>query len=434
MFLRRIRGWWSGDRPASLALVRKIVEAGAPVVRQLQITGYGPISACYVFDNFLIKPKGNCIKPNKHGFFEIEFKNYLRPAGHKTINPARGKSAKEIWVLIFRTWGSRGAAAVAWIVGSWFVNQVKLAIGFFPFLSFFNDPATGKSFLTRILNTCQALNEEGLPMSQVNTAKGEIRKLAQRSGLFKALLEANNAEKTRFNFESILPLYNSNSLQVSALKSNDNRTKDLPFLAALLFVQNTEPFRTRAQRERVISLKFNKEDVTPETGQAFKELMAVPIEQFAHFFVEVMAFRQTIEANWQEGFAQAKTDLWEAIPDNRLCDNHALVLAFHRLLCQIIGVDYNLQPYIEKIGRQKFIDCSSRREDVSDHFFDILLNLDEPKEESTPTISNCLEIKDNDLFINVPESLKLIGRLGYKFNVQLKDLHDSLQVKIYNEN
>ena len=40
MFLQRARALWQGERPASLALASKIVEAGAPVVRQLQIIGY----------------------------------------------------------------------------------------------------------------------------------------------------------------------------------------------------------------------------------------------------------------------------------------------------------------------------------------------------------------------------------------------------------
>ena len=65
----------------------------------------------------------------------------------------------------------------------------------------------------------QCLDEEGLPMTKLNTGKGEIRTLAQRSGLFKALLEGNKEDRVRFDFDSLLTLYNfGNHLQAGISK------------------------------------------------------------------------------------------------------------------------------------------------------------------------------------------------------------------------
>lgn len=47
MFLSRARVLWEGDKMPSLALTRMIVESGAPVVRQLQVTGYDKESERY---------------------------------------------------------------------------------------------------------------------------------------------------------------------------------------------------------------------------------------------------------------------------------------------------------------------------------------------------------------------------------------------------
>ena len=57
MFLQRARVLWQGDKFPSLALTERIIEAGAPVVRQLQVTGYDKESDCYIFKDFSINPK-----------------------------------------------------------------------------------------------------------------------------------------------------------------------------------------------------------------------------------------------------------------------------------------------------------------------------------------------------------------------------------------
>ena len=367
MFLQRARALWEGERPASLALARRIVEAGAPVVRQLQIIGYERESDCYVFKHFLINRKGGLVTPNNHGFFDVSRSLSIRPAPHPTLNPSKGLTSAEIWRLIHQAWGDKGVTALAWEVAGWWVNQIKERIGFFPFLSFCGDPQTGKTRLTRILNAIQALSEEGLPMTRVNTQKGEIRKLAQRSGLFKALLEANNAEKARFDIDSILTLYNENPIQTTALKTIDIQTRDVPFLTSIMFVQNKEPFKTKAQKECIISIHFKNEDVTDETRAAFNKLLQIPLPNLALLFVDVMSHRKQIEADWYNEFERARKELYETIPDNRLNENHALILSFHRLLCKLIFLEYDLKPYIEEIGQKRFDECNRNCESVADH-------------------------------------------------------------------
>ena len=65
----------------------------------------------------------------------------------------------------------------------------------------------------------------GVTPSAVCTRKGELRALSQVSGLTKALLEGNKQETAKFDFESVLPLYNyGNPLQTRAMTSNDSRS------------------------------------------------------------------------------------------------------------------------------------------------------------------------------------------------------------------
>jgi hypothetical protein len=425
MFMQRGRGLWEGNREASLALARMILESGAPVVRQLQTVGYDPETGCYVFKHFLITPKGEFLPPSEHGFFDLSRTLSIKPAPHSTLNPINGIAPKEIWWLIFRAWGPKGVTALVWVVAGWWVNQIKALIGFFPFLSLWNDPQTGKTWLARILNAIQALDEEGLPMTKVNTSKGEIRKLAQRSGLFKALLEANNTDNTRFEIETILPLYNVNPLQTTALKTLDIQTREVPFLSSLMFVQNKEPFKTKPQKERVISLPFHKNEITLETKEAFNNLTQIPIQELAHFFINIMSNRQMIEAEWYNEFIKAKNELYKKIPDNRLNENYALILAFHRLLCGLIGVEYNLKPYIEDIGQKKYDECNNRNETLADYFLNLLLGNELNEYEDDP----CYKIIENQhqIYIHLGKAIMAIEKKGLPLKVQLKDLQGSLQ-------
>jgi hypothetical protein len=133
MILQRSRSLWEGDRAASIALARMIVESGAPVVRQLQTVGHDRESNCFVFKHFLIDPKGVVVLPNSFGFFEISRTISIQPAPYPTLKPVKGISAKEVWELVFCAWGPKGIVALIWVVAGWWVNQIKAKIGFFPF-------------------------------------------------------------------------------------------------------------------------------------------------------------------------------------------------------------------------------------------------------------------------------------------------------------
>ncbi len=379
MFLQRARVLWQGDKFPSLALMEKIVEARAPVVRQLQAHGHDKESNYYIFRDFAINPKGEMILLNSKGFFEVSRDNQIRPAQYPTVKPVTGvtnNKIREIYTLIYQAWGNQGLTGIVWTVAGWFVHRIKKQVGFFPFLSFYGHTQVGKTVLTRYLNALQCFDEEGLPMRKVNTGKGEIRKLAQRASTFKALLESNSEDSTRFDMETILTLYNDNPLQVRALKTNDIQTSEIPFLSSLLFVQNREPFRSKAQKERVVSVQFKEANLTPETTEAFNKLLQIPISEMAYFFPCVMKHRETFESNWHSAFQQAKEDVKDSIGDARITENHALILGFHRLLCNVLQVEYDLKPYIEAIGRAKKRECRTRDESIADVFFDYISKID----------------------------------------------------------
>ena len=402
---------WDGEAKPSTALVSMIVNAGAPTVRQVFILGHDQDSGCLVFRDFLVDPSGIIVLPDGRGFFRVSRKEFLMPPDMPTIRPRHGTDPREIYNLIASAWPGNGPLVFAFVVASWFVNVVKPELGFFPFCSLFGDTQTGKSRLVKVMNSLQCLDEEGLPMTKLNTGKGEIRKLAQRSALFKALLEGNQAEKTRFDFELLLPLYNAgNHLQVSAVKSNDLRTRDTQFPSTLIFVQNREPFKGKAQMERVVSSKpFLQGDITRETTEAFNELIRIPIQEMAYTYLEIMRHRKSIETEWPALYTAARKEMFSAISDNRIAENHGLILAFHRVVTKTLGVSYDLTPLILDLSKKKHEQCSHRQATLADSFFEALNEL------SDEVACKFTEMKDGRLLVKLPLALKTLDGHGYRF-------------------
>jgi len=372
-FLHRGRVLWLGEKAPSRALVKSIVESGAPEVRQLQTKGHDKESGCYVFRQFMINAKGGLEHPNSNGFYPVNKNEYVRASQFPDLNPVKCLSPNKIYDLLCEAWGPRAAAGFAWVIASWFVQEIKDKIKFFPLLSFYGDSQTGKTALTRILNACQCLDEEGLPMRRANTEKGIFRKLTHRAGLFQALLEENKNRRSNFDFRFCLTAYNDAPLQVRANKTLDNTTTDLALLSTILFVQNVEPFETKPEKERVISLEFKVDLLSDDTVKAFDELLEIKPEEFAYLYQFVMTNHLSIKKTWYDIFERTKSDLKGTIKDARIRENHALILAFHRIFCKLAGVYYDLQPYIKEIGQKKIESCLKNDVSVADIFIEILL-------------------------------------------------------------
>lgn len=410
--LTRARVMWEGEARPSTALATLIAEYKAPVVRQCHILGHDLKSDCMVFQDFLLDRNGRVIFPDKQGFYRSSSREYIRPPKIPSLRPkSGGPSLAHIYRLINTAWPDNGALCMAYTIASWFVNIIKPELGFFPFLSLHGDTQTGKTRLVRVLNALQCVDEEGLPMTKLNTGKGEIRKLAQRSGLFKALLEGNKEEKLRFDLESLLTLYNSgNALQVRATKTNDIQTHDTEFLSTLVFVQNQEPFRGKAQMERVVSTApFRTGNITSSTTQAFNELIRIPPRELAHSYIDIMKQRRTIEDRWQAYYTSARGEVFGVVEDNRLAENHGIVLAFHRILMDLSGAENDLTPFVLALARKKHERCAHRPATLADNFFEAVNEL---SEESR---GKFCELKEGKLYLKLPLALKTLDGHGFKF-------------------
>lgn len=420
-FLTHAKQAWPGGKQATSALCDRITSAkNTPEVRQLTLTGYDVDSGWYVFNDYAIDQGGTVHHPDAAGLYKVSAREWCAAASHareKSIKPAAtDPDVKKIYELLLAAWGDNAAFALAWMVGSWHGNQVKERLNWLPFLSLHGDVQAGKSALVTLLNACQGHQGEGLPLSQLNTKKALARSIARESGRFVALLEDNGRNDRAFDYSILLTAYNKGPLQLQASFSNDLRTNEAPFQGALLFCQNAEPFTSKAERERVISLHFKHDDLTDQTRAAHDALFAFPLPQLARIMVATLQQRTAIEGAWFKEYEEAVKHL--AVVDNRrILQNHALVLAFHRLFCQAHGIKHDLTVFTLELAAKKCETAAAQDYTPATHFFENLNEL----EKSKLTAAVFVDEVSKQLYVNLPAVEHLFRQRGLAFTI-----HDNL--------
>lgn len=427
-FLSSVKITWEGDAKACTAFSTMITgNKSAPEVKQLMVIGYQQDTGAYIFPKWAIDISGKPVVPDKRGFFQIGHNQYFRPPVHtegKDIVPAEisKERVREIYKLIREAWGFNGIAALSWTVAGWFVGEIKDAITFYPFLSLHGEPSSGKSMLTTTINAIQGRDGEGLPITQLNSKKGLTRTIGQVSSLFTALLEDSERNDRAFDYSILLTAYNKGPLQVQAAFSNDLQTKENPFQGTLLFCQNTEPFNSKQEKQRVISLHFKADQLTDGSRTAYEKLMDIDKTELAGVIRQVLINRNHFKT-WRQEYEKAVADL-SPMEERRILQNHALILAFHRLFCSCFGIDPDaaFTKFFAEIGQQKCITSAVRQTTVADHFFELLDTLDEDKIVDAWHADK----EKGQIFINLPRAENLIRNKGVNMQVN-EGLSQALQ-------
>lgn len=351
-FLSRAKVSYEAGANATTAFVTQIANSKAPHVKQVDHRGYNVQTGWYFFKDFAIDKEGKLHQPDANGLYRVAHNLKILPAAvseSKFITPSFSPKATphRIYSLIHRAWGDNGAMALSWAVGSWFVNQIKNVVGFYPHLSLFGPPSCGKTNLTEKLQLLQAVDEEGITLSNISTKKGLARRIYILSGMFAALLEYTEENKAALGAINPLGAYNRGSEMSQAKFTADLQTNEHPLLCGLMFAQNVEPWTTPQLKQRAISLRFGKDALTPGTKAALDELNTISKNDLASFMVTVLQHRKTFESQWKTEYEFAQADL-EEVQEERIKNNFALILGFHRVLCRSLSIQSEIFEHVRE--------------------------------------------------------------------------------------
>lgn len=259
----------------------------------------------------------------------------------------------------------------------------------------------------------QGRDVEGLPITQLNTRKGLTRTISQLSGLFSALLEDSDRNEKGFDYSILLTAFNRGPLQVQAAFSSDLQTKEAQFLGSLLFCQNIEPFNSKQEKQRIISLQFQADQLTDQSRVAYEKIISIDKRELAGVMCQVLTHRQHF-SEWQKEYERAIADLGP-MDERRILQNHALILAFHRLFCTCFNIEQQetITRFFAEIGRLKCLTSAIRQTSLADHFFELLDTVDEEKLHDTCHIDGERRL----MFINLPRAENLIRNKGVSLQV-----------------
>lgn len=411
---------WIGERKAAHAFREFATGPGSPTVEQLQAQGYQPDTKAYVLTHWAIDKNGKLLVPDSQGRFELGRGLYCQPPAHgasksiahATIDAATARRIVEAFAV---AWNIAGLVALAWIVAAWFVNQIKDAPaplgGYFPHLSLYGEADSGKSTLVRFLNRLQGQEGEGTPLSEISTKKGIARTVEQLSGMFTALKECTTA--SGYDKTMTLAAFDKGPLRTQAAYTNNSQTIAPPFQSAFLFHQNLEPFASKEERTRVISIPFQPENRI--SREDFEKLWAnLDAPTLAGMMPFILQRRAHFEKHFRQGWKDAKNDL-TGIAEERIHNTHALVLAFYRLLCTCLELKEHpdFATHLATMARAQCRAAAERQITLADMFFDHLESLTEEE-----TFGWCRRYEETpEMAINLTGADEAFRKKGCNFNV-----------------
>ncbi len=397
----------NGDDLTSLA--EYLFSQKSPKIRALSTIGYDAKSGGFYYPKFMYDANGKRIDANSDKYFTAAGIKPFIDCSDTIISRVGDIDIRRFIRLLHIAYGDKGLLALGFYVAAAFSHLVFDEYNFFPFLSLYGDPHAGKSFISRLLNRCFFVDSEGQTMTTSNTAKGELRKISQKSSMVCALLEGRK-DKSRFDYDSILPLYNRNALYSRATTSQDNRTHDLPLKAAISFVWNHECFTLKPAKERVISLHFADKDLTEATGAAWTDINSFSPEQLAGVGHYILSKRKTFETKLIPEIKDVSTTFkTNGVTVTRIAENHAIALAGITVLLESLDVDdFDFAALVNyAIDRAKHkLDTAKTESHLADYFFESIAEFN-----TTQGIS-----KDSDvLIVHLPTALKFLHEMGNGF-------------------
>lgn len=331
---------WHGQKQSLyFNLLEKFFKKPPREVRCLQQIGYDHKTGAYIFSDHAYGADGRLLFPNEYGFFSFSSRH---DDNVKVIYSNRNNhfSVGEVfdWKVtntLIDAWGWEGFCVFSWFFVSLFCEQIGQKFGWFPFLSIFGPPNTGKTTLTKWIWMTLGRDHEGIQATKKFTAKYVARQMALYSGIPTVIKEINKAV-TCFSLEDLLPAFDRDPIIGRAEKSHGLETYDYPFRSALIFIQNDEPFESRPLKSRIISLhfcdkRFNLRNKTSLT--ASKKIRQMSIGELCGFrhavlsrhkdFVQAIINRYTVEEDRFLKIAET----------SRVAQNYALLWS----ACNVLG-------------------------------------------------------------------------------------------------
>ncbi len=307
-------------------------------VETIDFVGYAKEHGCYLLGDVAVR-EGKLVEINGEDFFDFG-KLSLKSLSHSaqlSINRDLADYRETWFPLLWRCFGAKGLAALAFWLGTLFAEQIRSTQKSFPFLEIVGEAGAGKSTLIEFLwKLMGRADYEGFDPSKSSLA-ARARNFAQVANLPVVLIESDREKLgsdkgphvKSFDWDELKTAYNGRSVRARGMATGGNETYEPPFRGAIVISQNNEVNASEPILQRIVHLTFDRSGQTPKTRESALALEHMPLAQVSGFILRA-AMR---EAEILKVLAE-RTPLHEAellkrpgVKSTRIAKNHGQLAA-----------------------------------------------------------------------------------------------------------
>lgn len=269
---------------------------------QISRIGWDAERKFYALSDCIIKD-GTVHKVDDFGVINIGDESYYLPAWSKYADTSMYANERrscyhsadinfaEYARLIYAAYGTKGAIGLLFLINCIFRDVLFSKTNFFPFLFIYGEPGSGKSSFINLLLRVWGDNDGGITCK--STIKSIARTASQRSNAMMFLKEYDN--NISLDLENLLKSIYDGQGYSMAVKSNDDRTRNVVANSGIIIDGNALPTKSNALYDRNIILSFDDSKFSDASSEAYYKLKDLGEAGFAKVLVEILSHRATYE-------------------------------------------------------------------------------------------------------------------------------------------
>ncbi|MEY8251368.1 MAG: hypothetical protein RPR91_03205, partial [Colwellia sp.] len=309
-------------------------------VSTLNYMGYDKDFGGYVFDKYGFK-NGQFIEVNDIGLLQYQdkkTKTTLKDIEFVMTN----QDAKLDWLTDAKeAFGINGLLTIGFWFGSYYSEQLRNRLGWFPFFEMSGPPGTGKSTIIEFLwkASGRAGRYEGInPTKYTQAARGKT--MTKLSGLPIVMVEGDTMEaKQAFDINEMKDAFNGGAIRGVGLPTGGSETIEPPFKCGFIVAQNAEVDCEKAMISRFVHTHWTEAHFSDEGFELLKMFRAMSHADASQFLFTALKNEQKILADilshYHVLFAEFKSN--PQIKMVRIQEVHALICACFYALDNLFG-------------------------------------------------------------------------------------------------
>lgn len=239
--------------------------------------------------------------------------------------------------------------ALGWMIGCYYKERIKKTISYYPIMTYFGIPESGKTSLAILLWKLFGVTSHGRLLSAHSTRFPIMSALASTTTIpiiIDELKRDIGPEKTNFWKQTIRSVYFG---EIDQRGNSDRSIQKYVLQAPLMLIGEMSMLKEVAIKHRTVQLTFDGSYIKKHSDcrDAFFTMSHLPLESFMpHFVVWYLDDINNFDKNWND----AKSELSDyKLPDTslRVADNLAVIIFGIRALQRFIvrcGHEFNIEP------------------------------------------------------------------------------------------